>query len=641
VILDSAPPDSAPQACPPPDVLARFVVGGVSGAQLDTLEHHVDACSACRQGLAAIVRGQAAMPRLGRYRVDGILGAGGMGIVYRGFDPELRRPVAIKVVRPGHDEGVLGLRARLGREAEAMARLSHRNVCQVYDIGAEADEVWVAIELIEGGSLRQWMASSPPLPDVLTVMTQVCDGLAAAHAVGMCHRDVKPDNVLVERGGRAVLTDFGLARPMDVGVKSTVVAGTLAYMAPELLEGGAPDARSDQYALAVTLHEALTGVRPRHGVVATGLPAGLRAVLVRALAVDPAARFGSVAELGAALRDQAAPAAPPRDRAWPIAVAAAGVLLAASVTGVVLWRRSAGGAAPADAATVATSSSDHAPLAREPGLTPPALRDATVAPPILVGGGGGLRSSAGSAAPATSGGRGSTAPATTSKPSAGSAATAAAPPSAGGSGAARAIASGGGGASPSSDVRSIAPPANLSAVDAFQTWRDDYKAAQAAFGSARPMQLQAYPVSASGIVNIKRDRGAIISSFLSSSAKPGVPSDQPCGRSRMTHASGTYESDLYVTSCGRSFAFPRCTMVQIWRKAIAAGADPAIPANITYFASGWGFRQDVGGSFTSWDFKDADCASTGAAGSGTATGSAEQPLELDAPAATAGSGSGA
>ena len=225
--------------CPTADDLAQFIAGGVAGAQLDTLEAHVDACSGCRQSLAAVVRGQAAQAALGRYRVDGILGAGGMGIVYRAFDPELRRPVAIKVVRPGPEEGMVGLRARLGREAEAMARLSHRNVCHVYDLGSDGDELWIAMELVEGTSMRPWMLAQPGAAAVADVIGQAAEGLGAAHAVGLCHRDVKPDNILVEPGGRAVLTDFGLARQLDVALDEAQHAVELALERAELIGQGA------------------------------------------------------------------------------------------------------------------------------------------------------------------------------------------------------------------------------------------------------------------------------------------------------------------------------------------------------------------------------------------------------------------
>src|SRR5690348_1089164 len=139
--------------CPPPDKLLGFASGELSDDQSATLEQHIDGCAECRAVLSNLARGDAP-PSFGRYRIDTVLGSGGMGIVYRAWDPQLARPLAIKVVRRG-GEDTQG-RARLVREAQALARLSHPNVCHVYDVGTEGDEVWVAMELIDGVSLRQW-----------------------------------------------------------------------------------------------------------------------------------------------------------------------------------------------------------------------------------------------------------------------------------------------------------------------------------------------------------------------------------------------------------------------------------------------------------------------------------------------------
>ncbi len=596
--------------CPTADDLAQFIAGGVGGAQLDTLEAHVDACSDCRQSLAAAVRGQAAQAALGRYRVDGILGAGGMGIVYRAFDPELRRPVAIKVVRPGPEEGMVGLRARLGREAEAMARLSHRNVCHVYDLGSDGDELWIAMELVEGTSMRPWMLAQPGATAIANVIGQAADGLGAAHAVGLCHRDVKPDNILVEPGGRAVLTDFGLARQLDVGTRSTVMAGTLAYMAPEVLEGGVPDARSDQYALAITAHEALTGVRPRHGVVASTLAPAVRQVLGRGLASDPATRFPSVVEFGAALRTAIAPGQRRTSRV-ALGVAAGAVLAAAAITGVVVWR---GGDHPTAPITVAEAPTPP----NRPTLVPiaPPVRGPNTAPPIIVGGGGG-----GSSAPISVGSAAGSAAGAARKPvviassgSGGSRAT--------GSGSGATTSAGSAATAPSSattDMRPIAAPANRSAVDAWAQWRLEYKAARAQLGDTRVQLLQATPVGADGKVNLTRDRGMVATNFVAAKAKLGVPSDKKCGVSRSHIRDVSVETDVFVDGCVRWYAFPRCTIADIWARALAAGADASMPANITYYGS-WGFRQGA----TDYDFKD-DCGvkveAIDAAGSGSGSGS--------------------
>lgn len=303
---------------------------------------------------------------LGRYRVEHELGAGGMGVVYKAYDPELRRALAIKVVRTSEPDDLLDRRTRLLHEAATMAALAHRNVCQVFDVGTHDGQLWVAMELIDGVTMRAWLRTPRSREAVLQVVAQICDGLHAAHTVGICHRDVKPDNVIVEPGGRAVLCDFGLSRRDDATRTTTVLAGTLAYMAPELLDGGAPNARTDQYAVAVLVHEALTGTRPRYGVASTALPAPLRAAIARALAADAGERFASVAEFAHALTAPAPVDAPPRRRrGLAIAAAVVAVVGLAVAAGVWLWPRA--GASPA-------------PVASAPVPPPPAI-PAFVAPP--------------------------------------------------------------------------------------------------------------------------------------------------------------------------------------------------------------------------------------------------------------------
>ena len=298
---------------------------------------------------------------LGRYRVDEQLGAGGMGVVYKAFDPELRRSLAIKVVRSSGEHDLLDRRARLHQEAATMAALAHRNVCQVFDVGTHDEQLWVAMELIHGETMRSWLRVTRSREAVLDVVAQICAGLNAAHSVGICHRDVKPDNVLVEPDGRAVLCDFGLSRRDDATSTSTVLAGTLAYMAPELLDGGAPTARTDQFAVAVLVHEALTGNRPRYGIASTALPAGLRAALTRALAADPAARFASVAEFATALMQPTAPSKPRRRRVL-LAVGITAVAGVAIAAGLILTRGNDRQPAPAAGPVAATA----APAPSEP-----------------------------------------------------------------------------------------------------------------------------------------------------------------------------------------------------------------------------------------------------------------------------------
>jgi RNA polymerase sigma factor (sigma-70 family) len=165
--------------------------------------------------------------RFGRYVIVDLLGAGGMGEVYSAYDPELDRKVAIKVLHPALAADS-DARARLLREAQAMAKLSHPNVIQVFDVGAMGDEVFVTMEYVKGGTLRTWLAAQKRSPDeILATFTRAGRGLAAAHAAGLVHRDFKPDNVLVGDDGRIRITDFGLARAMtDVALA--------AHSTPEL-----------------------------------------------------------------------------------------------------------------------------------------------------------------------------------------------------------------------------------------------------------------------------------------------------------------------------------------------------------------------------------------------------------------------
>jgi serine/threonine protein kinase len=218
--------------------------------------------------------------KVGRFVVLGDLGAGGMGHVVRAFDPQLGREVALKRLHADGPEAS----ARAIREAQAVASLSHPNVIAVYDFGEHDDAIFIALELVEGKTLREWMSDGPyPWAIVLDRLEAAGRGLAAAHRVGLVHRDFKPSNVLVGDDGRVRVTDFGLARfiaaPSDAMVgdasdslssgdvcltRSGVVLGTPAYMAPEQ-HAGASDPSSDQYAFCVVLFEALYGERPFRG----------------------------------------------------------------------------------------------------------------------------------------------------------------------------------------------------------------------------------------------------------------------------------------------------------------------------------------------------------------------------------------
>ncbi|KAB2899794.1 MAG: serine/threonine protein kinase, partial [Kofleriaceae bacterium] len=172
---------------------------------------------------------------MGRFVVLGVLGAGGMGVVLQAFDPELDRKVAIKVLRSG-GAGVEA-RARLQREAQAMAKLSHPNAVTVYEVGRAGDHLFIAMELVEGTTLKAWLAAAPRTwREVLAMYVATGRGLEAAHRAGLVHRDFKPENVLLGADGRPRVSDFGLA---ESGARDPeVVAGTPIYMAPEQWLGG-------------------------------------------------------------------------------------------------------------------------------------------------------------------------------------------------------------------------------------------------------------------------------------------------------------------------------------------------------------------------------------------------------------------
>ncbi|MBE7450603.1 MAG: serine/threonine protein kinase [Kofleriaceae bacterium] len=266
----------------------------------------------------------AAARHLGRYRIDGMLGSGGMGLVLSGFDPELDRAVAIKVLRHADDE----LQARLLREAQAMARLRHANVVAVHDVGEVDGRVFVAMELVEGTTLRAWLAQARPWRAVIATFVAAARGLAAAHAAGVVHRDFKPDNVLVGADGVVRVADFGLARASPGEAASSPVGGdeltgagqvmgTPAYMAPEQHDGETAGPAADQFAFGAALWEALCGARPFLGGTPDAMalakragrleaparrpPGWTLAILRRTLAPRPEARYPAMTAVIAAL----------------------------------------------------------------------------------------------------------------------------------------------------------------------------------------------------------------------------------------------------------------------------------------------------------------------------------------------------
>jgi tetratricopeptide (TPR) repeat protein len=293
--------------------------------------------------------------RVGRYVILETLGAGGMGVVYVAYDPELDRRIALKLLRPGTEQRHPdAARARMIREAQALARLAHPNVVPIYDVGAIGDQIFLAMELVKGITLTEWSRRHDHgWRQIVDVFAQAGRGLAAAHAARLVHRDFKPDNVLVGADGRARVLDFGLARADegDPGATDAVppspvlderlsmtgaVLGTPAYMAPEQRQGRS-DARSDQFSFCVALDEALHGGRAKSGDAPappprTRAPAWVQRIVARGLAARPEDRFASMNELLAALgRD-------PRRWAWTAAGALAIALMLAGVA--VAARRS-------------------------------------------------------------------------------------------------------------------------------------------------------------------------------------------------------------------------------------------------------------------------------------------------------------
>ena len=302
-----------------------------------------------------------ALEALGRYVVLGTLGKGGMGTVLKAFDRSLDRPVALKVLHEELDEEHT---LRLRREAQAMAKLSHPNVVQVYEVAEVDGQTFVAMELVEGKSLRAWMRRSPApgWRECVEVFIGAGAGLAAAHERGLVHRDFKPDNAVIDDKGRPRVLDFGLARQAEAddepGQRQTparpedenedeneavsevelndsalrtpltragMIVGTPGYMPLEQIEGAQTDARTDQFSFCVALFEALYGARPFAGSTITAqvvsmvagevkpapkgtkVPAPLRKVLLRGLAADAADRWPSMDALLVELRRVSAP----------------------------------------------------------------------------------------------------------------------------------------------------------------------------------------------------------------------------------------------------------------------------------------------------------------------------------------------
>jgi tetratricopeptide (TPR) repeat protein len=311
--------------------LARFALRTLDAATREVVEAHVDKCADCRAASSALVtvsRGESepadAGPRprvttgeqIGRFVTLHELGEGAASVVYAAYDPDLDRNVALKLLRPRS-----GLEERLLREGRALARLSHPNVVAVYEVGSASGRLYIALELVDGVTARQWIAfARRSWREVRDVFVAAGRGVAALHRAGLVHRDVKPDNIIVA-SDRVRIVDFGL---VGAGAR----AGTPAYMAPEV-KGGRVDERSDQYALCAAFADCLGGLRAIEDPAGLAVPARLRAAIARGLERDPARRFPSIDAWIAAVSDRKA-----RRAAIPAAIAlglvGAGAVVAAT-----------------------------------------------------------------------------------------------------------------------------------------------------------------------------------------------------------------------------------------------------------------------------------------------------------------------
>ncbi len=354
--------------------LLAFTLGQLEGAAAAEVERHLAECEACRQrqnsissaafsktavgsrdGVPTRAEGQSLSTNggmvlqrgatLGRYVMLEKLGAGGMGEVFGAYDPQLDRKVALKLLRGGALSAEEG-KARLLREAQAMARLQHPNVIAVHDVGLFGDRVFVAMEYVEGETLADWLRGQHPWDEIVRIFRSAAEGLSAAHHAGLVHRDFKPDNVLLGADARPRVVDFGLARqststpapappelevPENLGDSSLsqpltrdgAVMGTPGYMAPEQIAGLPTDARSDQFSFCVALWEGLFGNRPFSGAtlkqhaqeIAAGrltpvpadtqVPDWVQDVLRRGLKANPAERWPEMDALIKALKPRA------------------------------------------------------------------------------------------------------------------------------------------------------------------------------------------------------------------------------------------------------------------------------------------------------------------------------------------------
>ena len=268
------------------------------------------------------------MKKIGKYKILGIIGKGGMGIVYKGLDPDIEREVAIKTIRV--DTIMEGMEkeellTRVIREAKAAGRLHHPNIITIYDVVRDKDLTYIVMQYIEGPSLQSLVESGKSYSprEIIDILKPVADALDFAHQGGIIHRDIKPANILIDKAGKPFLADFGVARiETSTMTQAGTTVGTLSYMSPEQVKGQAVDKRSDIFALGVILYELLTGKKPFGGdnmstivyrivheeperitEINKDLPPAYESVIRRALAKNPDDRYQSCRELIADFED--------------------------------------------------------------------------------------------------------------------------------------------------------------------------------------------------------------------------------------------------------------------------------------------------------------------------------------------------
>ncbi len=328
----------------------------------------------------------ALFPELDRFE---LLGRGGMGAVYKARQTSLDRTVAVKILPPeiGRDPAFA---ERFSREARAMARLNHPSIVTVHEFGRRGDYYFFLMEFVDGASLRQRLEAGPVTPrEALAVIPQICDALQYAHDQGVVHRDIKPDNILLDRRGRVKIADFGLAKLLlgaeegDLALAAAMLAtgravGTPQYMAPEQLANPREvDHRADIYSLGVVFYQLLTGELPEEKFVPPSRKSAagdvrLDPVVERALAKEPSRRFQQMSQVKAAVETVAAPAvaaAVPWSRRGAFRWVAVSVLLTAGA-GFAVWTGARHASAPAPAVPVSVLLQGQAPANTPPPVQP-------------------------------------------------------------------------------------------------------------------------------------------------------------------------------------------------------------------------------------------------------------------------------